>query len=124
MKFFLSFTAVIETLTGIGILFFPGFLVSFLLQKKYDDVGGIIVAMVAGGAIISLATGSWLFRNNDSALTFSKVLLVYNAVIVVIVLFSSINFEFASIPFFLIGGFHLFQALWGLKLLLYKRVYN
>jgi len=124
MKFFLSFTAFIEVLTGIGLLFFPGFLVSFLLQKKYDETSGIIVAMVAGGAIISLATGSWLFRHNKADLTFSKVLLVYNSALVVIVLFSAIYFEFASTPFFLIGGFHLFQALWGLKLLLNKRVYN
>jgi hypothetical protein len=124
MKSFLSFTAVIEALTGIGLLFFPGFLVSFLLQKKYDETGGVIVAMVAGGAIISLATGSWLFRQNEVALTFSKVLLVYNSTLAVIVLFSTIYFQFASIPFILIGGFHLFQALWGLKLLLYKRIYN
>jgi hypothetical protein len=124
MKFFLSFTAVIEVLTGIGLLFFPGFLVSFLLQRKYEETGGIIVAMVAGGAIISIATGSWLFRHHATAQTFSKALLVYNAAIVVIVLFSAIHFEFASIPFFLIGGFHFFQALWGLKLLLNKRVYN
>jgi hypothetical protein len=124
MKFFLSFTAIIEALTGIGLLFFPDFLVSFLLQKNYDETGGIIVAMVAGGAIISLATSSWLFRNTEAALIFSKVLFVYNAALVAIVLFSAIYFEFASIPFFLIGGFHLFQTLWGLKLLLYKRVYN
>lgn len=54
MKFFLSFTAVVEALTGIGLIFFPGLLVSFLLQQKYDETGGIIVAMVAGGAIVRI----------------------------------------------------------------------
>ncbi len=121
MKFFLSFTAVIEALTGIGLIFFPGLLVSFLLEQKFDDAGGIIVAMVAGGAIISLGAGSWLFRHNDAGLTFSKVLLVYNASIVVIVVFAAAYFKFMSIPLLLIGGFHLFQELWGLNLLLKRK---
>lgn len=124
MKTFLSFTAVIEALTGIGLLFLPGRLVSFLLQRELDETGGVIVTMVAGGAIISLATGSWLFKNNEAALTFSKVLLVYNSVLVVVVLFGVIHFELAGLPFFLIGGFHLFQTMWGLRLLLNKRIYN
>ncbi len=124
MKYFFSFTAIIEALTGIGLLFIPGWLVSFLLQEKYDETGGIAIAMVAGGAIISLATGCWLFKQHEAALTFSKVLLVYNSTLVVIVIFVSIYFQLASIPFFLIGGFHLFQAMWGLKLLFNKRVYN
>ncbi len=122
MKFFLSFTAVIEALTGIGLLFFPRSLVTFLLQKDYGEMAGIIVAMVTGGAIISLAGGSWLFRNDEAAMTFSKVLLFYNSALVVNVVFSAIYFEFASTPFFLVGGFHLFQAMWGLRLLLNKRV--
>ena len=118
MKFFLSFTAVIEALTGIGLIFFPGLLVSFLLGQKFDDAGGIIVAMVAGVAIISLAAGSWLFRHHEAGSTFSKVLLVYNAALVFIVLFVSTYFKFTSIPFLLIGGFHLFQSVWGFRLLL------
>lgn len=122
MKYFLSFTVVVESATGIGLLFFPRVLVSFLLQREYDEIGGIIVAMVTGVAIISLAGGSWLFRNDEAALTFSKVLLFYNSALVVIVLFSAIYFEFTSIPFFLVGGFHFFQAMWGLRLLINKRV--
>jgi hypothetical protein len=121
MKSFLSFTAVIEALTGIGLLFFPGMLVSFLLQKEFIETGGIIGAMVAGGAILSLATGSWLFKQNEAGLTFSKVLLVYNAALVFIVLFVSTYFKFTSIPFLLIGGFHLFQTIWGLRLLLNRK---
>jgi hypothetical protein len=121
MKFFLSFTAVIEAFTGIGLVFFPGWLVSFLLQKKFDETGGIIVAMVAGGAIISLATGSGLFKQNEAALTFSKVLLIYNFTIVVIVLFVTSYFKFISIPLLLIGGFHLLQSVWGLNLLLRRK---
>lgn len=121
MKFFLSFTAFIEALTGIGLLFFPGWLVSFVLHEKYDETGGIIVAMVAGGAIISLAAGSWFFKQNEAAPTFSKVLSVYNAAIVFIVLFVAAYFKFISIPLLLIGGFHLFQVVWGLKLLLKRK---
>lgn len=118
MKFFLSFTAIIEVLTGIGLLFIPGWLVSFLLQENYDQKTGTAVAMVAGGAIISLATGSWLFKQHEAALIFSKVLLVYNSAIVIIVIFVTAYFKLISIPLLLIGGFHLFQAAWGLKLLL------
>jgi hypothetical protein len=121
MKTFLSFTAVVEALTGVGLLFFPGLLVSFLLQQKYDETGGIIVAMVAGGAVISLAAGSWLFKQNVAAPTFSKVLLAYNASIVVIVVFVAAYFKFISIPLLLIGGFHLFQLVWGLNLLLRRK---
>ncbi len=75
MKFFLSFTAIIEALTGIGLIFIPGWLVSFLLQENYDQKGGIAVAMVAGGAIISLATGCWLFKEHEAAPIFSKAII-------------------------------------------------
>jgi hypothetical protein len=121
MKTFLSFTAVVEALTGIGLLFFPRLLVSFLLQREFDETGGIVIAMVAGGSVISLATGCWLFRQNDAALTFSKVLLIYNSAVVVIVIFAYAFLKFTSIPLWLIAGFHLIQAIWGLKLLLKRK---
>jgi hypothetical protein len=124
MRFFLSFTAVIEAITGVGLLFFPGWLVSFLMQRKYGEPGGIIIAMIAGAAIISLAACCWLFRNHAAAFTFSKILLVYNSILVCIVIFAVIYFEMSSVPFFVIGGFHLFQALWDLKLLLTKQVFS
>lgn len=121
MKSFLSFTAVIEALTGIGFLFFPGRLVSFLLQTKYQETGGILVAMISGAAIISLAAGSWLFKQSESGLTFSKVLLIYNSALVAIVMFATACFKFTGIPLLLIGGFYIFQAIWGLKLLLKRK---
>ncbi len=121
MKTFLSFTAVVEALTGVGLIFFPGWLLSFLLQQKYDETGGIIVAMVAGAAIVSLAVGCWLFKQNEAAPIFSKLLLLYNASLVFIVVFVVAYLKFMSIPLLLIGGFHLFQALWGLNLLLKKK---
>ena len=121
MKSFLSFTAVIEALTGIGLLFFPGRLISFLLQRKYEETGGILVATISGAAIISLAAGSWLFKQSVSGLTFSEVLLIYNSAIVAIVIFAAACFKFTGIPLLLIGGFHLFQVIWGLKLLLKRK---
>ncbi len=99
MKSFLSFTAIIEALTGIGLLFFPGMLVSFLLQKEFNETGGIIVAMVAGGAILSMAIGSWLFKQNEAALTFSKILLIYNLPVVVIVIFGFVFLKFTAFHF-------------------------
>ena len=64
-----------------------------------------IVDMVAGGAILSMATGSWLFRQNEAALTFSKVLLIYNPAVVFTVIFAFVFSKFTSIPFLLMEEF-------------------
>ncbi len=74
MKLLLTFTAIIEGLTGLAFIIAPSFLSEILLGQTLQEASGIIIAMVAGTALLSLSTG-WLVckrtrygRRNDQGL--------------------------------------------------------
>jgi hypothetical protein len=121
MNRFLQFTAIIEALTGIGLILFPAKIVSLLLQKTFSDSSGIIITLICGAAIFSLAVACWLMRNQESARTIVCVLLIYNIALTTIVLFGYFRFGFQSIGFIFIGCFHLFMALVSIFLMQKKK---
>jgi len=60
MKILLIFTAVLEGLTGLALLLAPALPVSLLLGISLDTSGGVVVARVAGAAVLSLGVACWV----------------------------------------------------------------
>ena len=64
MKFFLNITALFELITGLGLLLIPKLIILILLGTTLDGAGAYVSAMVAGGALISIAYTCWLIRDS------------------------------------------------------------
>ncbi|MBC7449995.1 MAG: hypothetical protein H7259_00745 [Cytophagales bacterium] len=112
MKTLLTFTAIIEALTGLALIVASSLLSEVLLGQTINETQGIIIAMVAGVALCSLAAGCWFLREDAAASGMVKALVCYNAGIVFIFVFSMLTTELRSIPFALVAFFHFGCAVW------------
>ena len=57
-------TALVETATGLILLVSPTLLVAFLLGASLDAPAALVVARMAGAAVLSLGCACWLARND------------------------------------------------------------
>ncbi len=87
MKAMLRTIAVIEVTTAIALLAVPALLVSALLGAPLDTSAGLVVARLAGAAVLSLGVACWLgIRDARSRATVGIVaaMLLYNLAAVVL----------------------------------------
>ena len=83
-KTLFTVTALIEVLTGIGLILAPALLVRILLGSEISTETEFTICRVGGSAIIALGITCWLARNDDKsgaakALTFG--MLIYNTMV-------------------------------------------
>lgn len=64
MKRLLTLTAIIEAVTGIGLLAAPSALARLLLGAPLDAPAALTVARVAGVALLALGVACWLASSN------------------------------------------------------------
>ena len=64
MRRLLIITAVIEAATGVALMVSPAPPVLLLVGAALDTTGGLIVARVAGAALLALGLACWLARND------------------------------------------------------------
>jgi hypothetical protein len=89
MSALLLVTALLEVLTGLALLATPSLVVSLLLGTVLDSSSGMVLARVAGAALLSIGIVSWLARNDRrSPATGGLVwaLLLYNAAVAAILI--------------------------------------
>jgi hypothetical protein len=82
MKRLLTLTAVLEAGTGLALVAIPSLVATLLLGSSLDAPIALIVARVAGVAVLSLAVACWIARDDgQSRATRGLVgaLLLYNA---------------------------------------------
>jgi hypothetical protein len=120
MKSFLTYTAIIEALTGLGLLIIPSKVVLILLESELNGSLEIILSMVAGAAIFSLALNCWFSRMQQAALTMVRAMLFYNFVVATIFLYAVLGLGFKGPALWLVIIFHFFQTVICL-LYIYKR---
>jgi hypothetical protein len=78
----LGIAGVLETVAGLALLADPPRVASLLIQSTLDP-SGVVVARIAGGALLSLGIACWRARGTPSApasLGVAWALLAYNAV--------------------------------------------
>jgi hypothetical protein len=80
-------TALVETATGLMLLVSPTLVVAFLLGASIDTPAALVVARMAGAAVLSLGCACWLARNdgpNRAVAGLVAAMLLYNAVAVAV----------------------------------------
>ena len=80
-------TALVETATGLILLVSPSLVIAFLLGAPLDAPAALVVARIAGAAVLSLGCACWLARNDQSrgaARALVAAMLLYNVGAVVI----------------------------------------
>jgi len=121
MKTFLTYTAVIEAITGLGLIFFPSVIARILLNAELDALPSILLAMVGGTAILSLAFGAWLARSSFHSPITIKISLLYNISVSLVLIFGVFKMGFGGIALWVVIVFHVVQTIISL-LFFQKRV--
>src|SRR4029453_8429710 len=86
-KKLLIVTALAETATGVMLLVSPTLVVAFLLGASLDAPAALVVARMAGAALLSLGCACWLARNdgpNRAVPGLVAAMLLYNSVAVAV----------------------------------------
>ena len=86
-KKLLIVTALAETATGVMLLVSPTLVVEFLLGASLEAPAALVVARIAGAALLSLGCACWLARNDGSNHAVGGMvatMLLYNSVAVAV----------------------------------------
>jgi hypothetical protein len=86
-KKLLIVTALVETATGLMLLVSPTPAVAFLLGASLDAPAALVVARIAGAALLSLGCACWLAHNdgpNHAVPGLVAAMLLYNSVAVAV----------------------------------------
>jgi hypothetical protein len=110
IKTFLAYSAVIEALTGLALILVPARVALMLFETEITSPLEILLAMIGGVAILSLAWGAWLARSNAFALTAVKIFLLYNAAVALVILYGALELGFKGIPIWVVIVFHTYQS--------------
>lgn len=78
MKPFLTTTALFEGATGLALAISPSMVATLLLGTSLTDISAILIARLAGAALITIAIACWLFSSQPQSAPMVKAMLVYN----------------------------------------------
>jgi hypothetical protein len=120
MEKLLTFTAVIEAATGLGLLAAPAVLVRLLLGETLDTPVALTVARVGGTALLAISVACWLSRENGRALV--AAMLLYNVVVVGLLVHAALAFALSGLGLWPTVALHLAFAFWCVACLGSKRV--
>jgi hypothetical protein len=67
MRTLLTVTAVVEAATGLAILALPSLVSSLILGSPLDTAVSLVLARVAGMALLALGVTCWLARHDEAA---------------------------------------------------------
>ena len=94
MKRLLKLTGIIETATGLGLVAVPSVVVRLLLGSPLGTSAAVVLARVAGAALLALGVACWLARDDtQSRATRGLVvaMLIYNIVATAVLAFAGIG---------------------------------
>jgi hypothetical protein len=115
MKKLLITTAIIESATGVILVSFPTVIAALLFGSSLDSPVALIVASVAGLALISLGTACWLARNEKPGKAVKGLvtaMTVYNIGVLIVFIHAAISLGLSGIGPWPVVLVHLAMAVW------------
>jgi hypothetical protein len=115
MKRLLTLTAIIEALTGLGLMAVPSLVVRLLLGSPLDTSAAMMLGRVAGAALLALGVACWLARDDAqsrAARGLVAAMLVYNVATVVVLTFAGMGFGLHGIALWPAVVLHAAMAVW------------
>jgi hypothetical protein len=110
MKSFFTYTAIIEALTGLGLIFVPSRITLLLFETTLSNSLEIVMSMIAGAAIFSLALYCWFSRLSTNPLIAIRTMLIYNFAVAAVILYGALALGFKGPALWLVIIFHFFQT--------------
>ncbi len=111
-KSLLIVSAVIEMGAGLLLLIAPSPSAKLLFGVGLVSPESMLVAKVAGAALLSFALSCWLERNRDSAIGLVAGLLVYNAAVVALFVYAALVSRMNGIGIWPAVGLHSALLIW------------
>lgn len=112
-KLLLVVTAVLELATGIAMLIAPSFVAELLLGAGLDSPESMVVARVAGAAIVSIGLTCWLSKDGGGPRTGLVVgLLAYNVSIPVLFIHAAVAERMHGVALWPATVLHSVLAIW------------
>ena len=125
MKLLLIIAAIVEAPAGIALLLVPDVVSSLLLNTPIDTPTGLVLARIAGAALIALAIACWQARDGDRespATGVVEAILFYNFAAAMVLVYAGIRLELRSSVLWPAIVLHLSLGIWcGLNLWLTRR---
>ena len=121
MKRFLKLTAIIETATGLGLMAVPSVVVRLLLGSPLDTSAAVMLARVAGAALLALGVACWLARDDTqsrAARGLVVAMLIYNIAATALLAFAGIGLGLHGVVLWPAVVLHAVMAIWCIMTLL------
>jgi hypothetical protein len=108
-------TAVVETPTGVMLLLSPALVVALLLGASIDAPAALVVARMAGAALLSLGAACWLTRNDGQHHAVSALvaaMLLYNSIAVAVLVHAAAVGRLVGVLTWPVIALHAALAVW------------
>jgi hypothetical protein len=115
MKSLLVVTAVLESATGIALLAVPSLTSGLLLGAGLGSPESLLVARIAGAALLSIGVACWLGRNqvrDGQATALVAGLLVYNATAAALLLYGGVADRMRGVGIWPAFALHSAMSVW------------
>ena len=125
MRKLLILTAVLESVTGVLLLAAPALLDWILLGSRFDAPASVVVARIAGGALLALGVACW-FASSDigsrAAYGVIVAMLVYNVAVAALLVYADVAKGAAGVALWPVVVAHATLAIWCVACLSRPRV--